>query len=57
MREIKFRAWDLVWGEMRCIKDLWEIPYNEIFIHTPDQRALDLMQYIGIKDERCKRYI
>lgn len=54
MREIKFRAWDIVWGKMRYNKDLWDIPYNEIFIHTPDQRALNLMQYIGIKDEDAK---
>lgn len=39
---------------MRYNKDLWDIPYNEIFIHTPDQRALNLMQYIGIKDEDAK---
>lgn len=54
MREIKFRVWDIVWGKMRYNKDLWDIPYNEIFIHTPDQRALNLMQYIGIKDEDAK---
>ena len=50
MREIKFRCWDIVNKKMRSDKDLWDIPYNEIFIHTPDQRALNIMQYTGVKD-------
>lgn len=50
MREIKFRCWDIVNKKMRSDKDLWDIAYNEIFIHTPDQRALNIMQYTGLKD-------
>lgn len=50
MREIKFRCWDIVFNKMRYEQDLWDIPYNELFIHTPDQRALNLMQYTGSKD-------
>lgn len=50
MRKIKFRCWDIVNKKMRSDKDLWDIAYNEIFIHTPDQRALNIMQYTGLKD-------
>lgn len=50
MRKIKFRCWDIVNKKMRSDKDLWDITYNEIFIHTPDQRALNIMQYTGLKD-------
>lgn len=50
MREIKFRCWDIVFNKMRYEQDLWDIAYNELFIHTPDQRALNLMQYTGLKD-------
>lgn len=54
MREIKFRVWDIVRNKMRGEEDLWDIPYNEIFIHTPDQRALNIMQYTGLKDKNGK---
>jgi hypothetical protein len=40
----KFRAWDIVGKKMLSNKDLWDIPYNELFIHTPDQRAFNIMQ-------------
>ena len=54
MRKIKFRCWDIVRNKMRGEDDLWDIPYNEIFIHTPDQRALNIMQYTGLKDKNGK---
>lgn len=54
MREIKFRVWDIVRNKMRREDDLWDIPYNEIFINTPDQRALNIMQYTGLKDKNGK---
>lgn len=54
MREIKFRAWDIVRKRMLYNEDLWDIPYNEIFIHTPDQRALEVMQYTGLIDRNGK---
>ncbi len=50
MRKIKFRAWDIVNNKMLNNNDLWDIPYNEIFIHTPDQRALNIMEYCNFKD-------
>ncbi|MEG0023708.1 MAG: YopX family protein [Cetobacterium sp.] len=54
MRSIKFRCWDIIHKKMRGTKDLWDIPYNEIFINTPDQRALNVMQYIGMNDVKGK---
>lgn len=50
----KFRAWDIVRKRMLYNEDLWDIPYNEIFIHTPDQRALEVMQYTGLIDRNGK---
>lgn len=51
MRKLKFRGWDIIRSQTLSNRDLWDIPYNEIFIHTPDQRALNIMQYTGLKDE------
>jgi len=54
MREIKFRAWDILDKKMRKDVDLWEIQYGDIFPHTPDQRCFELMQYTGLKDKNGK---
>lgn len=54
MRDIKFRAWDIVNNKMLNNNDLWDIPYNEIFINTPDQRALNIMHYTGLIDKNGK---
>ncbi|GAA0106645.1 hypothetical protein UT300013_32690 [Paraclostridium sordellii] len=54
MRKIKLRVWDIVRNKMRGVDDLWDIPYNEIFIHTPDKRALNIMQCTGLKDKNGK---
>ena len=51
MREIKFRAWDILEKRMRSDINLWDIKYGEIFPHTPDQRCFELMQYTGLKDK------
>ncbi|WP_280149931.1 YopX family protein [Bacillus subtilis] len=50
MREIKFRVWDIVWKKMLTHEDLWDAPFNELFISTPDQRPYNIMQYTGLKD-------
>jgi len=54
MREIKFRAWNILDKHMLFDVDLWNIKYGEIFPHTPDQRCLELMQYTGFKDKNSK---
>ncbi|WHM19863.1 YopX family protein [Bacillus subtilis] len=51
MREIKFRFWDIVWKKMLTHGDLWDAPFNELFISTPDQRPYNIMQYTGLKDK------
>lgn len=51
MRKLKFMAWDIIRSQTLSNRDLWDTPYHEIFIHTPDQRALNIMQYTGLKDE------
>lgn len=51
MREFKFRVWDIVWKKMLTHEDLWDAPFNELFISTPDQRPYNIMQYTGLKDK------
>jgi len=54
MREIKFRAWDVLSKKMLSWGDIFHLPAWEIFPGTPEQRAFDVMQYIGIKDANGK---
>jgi uncharacterized phage protein (TIGR01671 family) len=56
MRErYKFRAWDVLRKRMVYLnKVLSSIPYYELFCHTPDSRAMELMQYTGVKDSTGK---
>lgn len=51
MKEIKFRAWDILGKIMKQDIELWDIKYGEIFPHTPDQRCFNIMQYTGLKDK------
>ena len=55
MREIKFRIWDLLSKNMINLNDtLCEIPYYELFCHTPDERPYYKMQNTGLKDKNGK---
>jgi uncharacterized phage protein (TIGR01671 family) len=54
IREIKFRAWDILSKRMMEDIELWLIPYGVLFPHTPDQRCLELMQFTGLLDKNGK---
>ena len=51
MREIKFRAWDVLDKKMLNWGDICHLPAWEIFPGTPEQRPFNIMQYTGLKDE------
>lgn len=52
MKEIKFRAWCILGGTMLYLNDeLSDISYYELFCHTPDNRAMNLMQFTGLQDK------
>jgi hypothetical protein len=51
MRQIKFRAWDLISKKYRYLNaDLSSIPYYELFCHTPDNRPFEMEQFTGLVD-------
>ncbi|WP_270620698.1 YopX family protein [[Clostridium] innocuum] len=54
MRELKFRAWDLIGKRMLQWGDIMDLPVWEIFPGTPEQRAFSVMQYTGLKDMQEK---
>jgi uncharacterized phage protein (TIGR01671 family) len=54
MREIKFRAWDILDKVMLEDVNLWKFTYLELFPHTPDQKCFEIMQYTGLKDKNGK---
>lgn len=54
MREIKFRAWNLLAKKMMSHEDICYTPnlkMYELFCDTPDNRPWELMQYTGLKDK------
>lgn len=54
MREIKFRAWNLLTKKMMRHEDICYTPnlkMYELFCDTPDNRPWELMQYTGLKDK------
>lgn len=54
MREIKFRAWQILDKRMISYEDIMDLPMWEVFPGTPEQRALIPMQYTGLKDKNDK---
>ena len=53
MREIKFRAWDKVFG-MSQIKDICDPYFRWDDMHTDNLNQLEIMQYTGLKDKNGK---
>lgn len=51
MKEIKFRAWNVLDKKMLNWGDIFHLPAWEIFPGTPEQRPFNIMQYTGIKDK------
>lgn len=51
MREIKFRAWNVLDKKMLDWGDIFHLPAWEIFPGTPEQRPFNIMQYTGMKDK------
>ena len=51
MREIKFRAWNVLDKKMLNWGDIFHLPAWEIFPGTPEQRPFNIMQYTGMEDK------
>lgn len=50
----KFNAWDIINRKWMSESELYDLPYGELFFHTPDTRAINLYMYIGLKDGKAK---
>lgn len=47
-----FMAWDIINRKWMSKSALYDLPYGELFFHTPDSRAINLYIYIGLKDRK-----
>ena len=54
MREIKFRAWDILNKRILNYGEIMTLPMWEVLPGTPEQRAFNVMQYTGLKDKNGK---
>jgi hypothetical protein len=50
----KFMAWDIINRKWMSKSELYNLPYGELFFHTPDTRAINLYMYIGLKDRKAE---
>ncbi len=48
----KFIAWDILNRKWMSEMELYDIPYGELFMHTPDTRAINLYMHTGLKDRK-----
>lgn len=48
----KFTVWDILNRKWMSETELYDIPYGELFMHTPDSRAINLYMHTGLKDRK-----
>lgn len=53
----KFSAWDIIRRSWMSQAQCYDIPYGELFLHTPDTRAINLYMHIGLKDRKEKEVL
>ena len=55
MREIKFRAWDLVTKTMKEVRDIFYFRGDELkMVNITENRRFEFMQFTGLKDSKGK---
>lgn len=47
-------AWDIINRKWMSESELYNLPYGELFFHTPDTRAINLYMYIGLKERKAE---
>lgn len=50
----KFVAWDILNRKWMSEMELYDIPYGELFMDTPDTRAINLYMHTGLKDRKME---
>lgn len=50
----EFMAWDIINRKWMSESELYNLPYGELFFHTPDTRAINLYMYIGLRDRKAQ---
>jgi len=55
MREIKFRAWDLVTKTMKEVRGIFYFRGDELkMVNITENRRFEFMQFTGLKDSKGK---